>query len=78
MSISVLNKIPPTSGLYVFLHIVLMYFSFNDLFWAVNMACGGDKGIIIKKINENYTVMKNTHLEVVLLTVILSCELNLS
>lgn len=49
MSISVLNKIPPTSGLYVFLHIVLMYFSFNDLFWAVNMACGGDKGIIIKK-----------------------------
>lgn len=43
------------------------------------MACGGDKGIIIlKKINENYTVMKNTHLEVVLLTVILRCELNLS
>lgn len=49
MSISVLNKIPPTSGLYVFLYIVLMYFSFNDLFWVVNMACGGDKGIIIKK-----------------------------
>lgn len=57
MSISVLNKIPPTSGLYVFFAYCANVFSFNDLFWVVNMACGGDKGIIILKKSMKITLL---------------------